>query len=106
MLRSFKKSGNRIVAYGAPAKGNTLLNYCGIGRDILDYVVDESPLKHGMFTPGTHLRIFPPRVIGNDHPDYALLLAWNYTKEIFDREQNYRERGGRFIVPMPIPTVL
>ncbi len=106
MLRGFKRSGKRIVAYGAPAKGNTLLNYCGIDADLIDYVVDESPLKQNMYTPGTHIRVLPPRILQDDRPDYALLLAWNYAKEIFDRELIYRENGGRFIVPIPAPRIL
>jgi SAM-dependent methyltransferase len=106
MLRQLKVEGKRIVGYGAPAKGNTLLNYCGVGTDVLDYIVDESPLKHGLYTPGTHIVVVPTEHIREDRPDYALLLAWNYAKEIFERERDFRRRGGKFIVPIPNPTII
>jgi novobiocin biosynthesis protein NovU/D-mycarose 3-C-methyltransferase len=106
MLRQLKLEGKRIVGYGAPAKGNTLLNYCGIGADVLDYIVDESPLKQGLYTPGTHIEVLPTKHFRKDAPDYALLLAWNYAKEIFEREQDFQKSGGRFIVPIPDPNVI
>jgi hypothetical protein len=106
MLEQLKSEGKRIVGYGAPAKGNTLLNYCGVGADVLDYIVDESPLKHGLFTPGTHIEVLPTKHLREDRPDYALLLAWNYAKEIFEREQDFRRNGGKFIVPIPDPTII
>jgi hypothetical protein len=105
ILKAFKRSGKRIAGYGAPAKGNTLLNYCAIGTDLIEYLVDESPLKQGLFTPGTHIPILPTGVIRTDRPDYALLLAWNYAREIFEKEALYRKNGGRFILPMPDPQV-
>ncbi len=106
MLKQFKAEGKRIVGYGAPAKGNTLLNYCKIGNDLLDYIVDESPLKHGLYTPGTHIPVLPTKHVRTDKPDYALLLAWNYATEILEREREYRESGGRFIVPIPEPRII
>lgn len=106
MLEQFKAEGKRIVGYGAPAKGNTLLNCCNIGRDLLDYIVDESPLKHGLYTPGTHIEVIPTKHLREDKPDYALLLAWNYAPEILEREREFRRNGGKFIVPIPEPRVV
>jgi SAM-dependent methyltransferase len=106
MLKQFKAEGKRMVGYGAPAKGNTLLNCCNIGGDLLDYIVDESPLKHGLYTPGTHIEVIPTKYLREDKPDYALLLAWNYASEILEREQEFRRKGGKFIVPIPEPKVV
>ena len=96
----------RIAGYGAPAKGNTLLNYCEIDRSVLDFVVDRSPLKHGLLTPGTHIPVEPPeRLMASDIRD-TLLLAWNFADEILRQQQDYRSRGGRFIVPIPSPRIV
>ncbi len=100
LLKSIKDTGKTTVGYAASAKGSTLMNYCGIGQ-YLDYVVDNTPAKQGLYTPGTHLEIFPPDKLLEDQPDYALLLAWNFADEIMDREQEYIKRGGRFIIPIP-----
>lgn len=106
LLRKLKMQGCTIVGYGAPAKGNTLLNYCKIGSDILDYVVDNTSFKLGLYTPGMHIPVVSPDRILRDVPDYALLLAWNYEDEILQKEQRYREMGGKFIVPIPEPRIL
>jgi len=106
LLRKLKMQGCKIVGYGAAAKGNTLLNYCKIGTDILDYVVDNTPFKQGLYTPGMHISVAPPDRILQDVPDYALLLAWNYLDEILEKEQKYRELGGKFIVPIPEPRIV
>jgi hypothetical protein len=106
MLRQLKSDGKRIVGYGAPAKGNTLLNYCNIGADVLEYIVDESPLKHGLYTPGKHIQVLPTKTLHEDAPDYALLLAWNYATEIFEREREFQRSGGKFIVPIPDPKIV
>ncbi|MEM7409543.1 MAG: class I SAM-dependent methyltransferase [Myxococcota bacterium] len=98
--------GERIVAYGASAKGSTLLNYCGIGRETLAYVVDRSPVKQGLFTPGTHLPIHGPERLVQDQPPWTLLLTWNFAEEIAAQQTEYRSRGGRFLVPVPEPGVL
>ncbi len=104
-LSGLKSSGARIAGYGASAKGSTLLNYCGIGRETLDFIVDRSTVKQGLFTPGTHLPILAPEELVTRRPDYVLLLTWNFADEILRQQQAYRELGGRFILPIPEPTV-
>ncbi len=101
LLRDLKVAGRSIAAYGASAKGSTLLNYFGIGHDILDFVADRSTAKQGKLTPGTHLPITPPDEIARRQPDYCLLLTWNFADEILRQQSAYRDAGGRFIVPIP-----
>ena len=101
LLIDAKREGRSIAAYGAPGKGNTLLNYCGIRSDFLDYAVDRNPYKHGRFTPGTHIPIFPPERIAETRPNYILVLPWNLKQEIMDQLAYAREWGARFIVPIP-----
>jgi len=101
LLGRLKSEGKRIAAYGASAKGSTLLNFFGIGREYLDYVVDRSTEKQGRFTPGTRLEIFPPERLREDRPDYLLLLAWNFLDEVLGQQSAYRGAGGKFIVPVP-----
>lgn len=101
-----KSAGKQIVGYGAPAKGNTLLNYCGIRTDFLDYTVDRSPHKQGLFLPGTHIPIKPPEMISETKPDYVFILPWNIKEEIMDQMICIREWGGRFVVPIPEIRVL
>lgn len=96
-----KQNGHSIVGYGAPGKGNTLLNYCGIRTDFLDYTVDRSPHKQGKFLPGTHIPIFPPDKIQETRPDYLLILPWNLKHEILAQTAYIRAWGGQFIVPIP-----
>jgi hypothetical protein len=100
-LIALKREGKKIIAYGAPAKGNTLLNYCGIGNDFLDYTVDLSPHKQGFYLPGSRLEILSPDVLYKDRPDYILLLPWNLKAEIIEQHKSIREWGGKFIVPIP-----
>jgi 2-polyprenyl-3-methyl-5-hydroxy-6-metoxy-1,4-benzoquinol methylase len=100
-----KQQGKSIVGYGAPGKGNTLLNYCGVGTDFIDYTVDRNPYKHGQFTPGTHIPIYPPERIRETRPDYLLILPWNLKNEIIQQMGHIREWGGKFIVPIPEATI-
>ncbi|HVA90392.1 MAG TPA: class I SAM-dependent methyltransferase [Chloroflexota bacterium] len=100
-LRRLKAEGTTIAAYGASAKGATLLSYCGIGRETLDFVVDRSTAKQGRYTPGTHLPILAPEELLKAMPDYTLLLTWNFADEILAQQQAYRDAGGRFIIPIP-----
>ena len=101
LLGQLKREGRRIAVYGASAKGSTLLNYFGIGSDVLDFVVDRSPVKQGRYTPGTHLKIFSPEKLIEDRPDYCLLLSWNFVDEILAQQSRYRQAGGKFIIPIP-----
>jgi 2-polyprenyl-3-methyl-5-hydroxy-6-metoxy-1,4-benzoquinol methylase len=96
-----KRSGNTIAGYGAPGKGNTLLNYCGIRTDFLDYTVDRNPYKQGKFLPGTHIPIYRPDKIGETKPDYVLILPWNFKDEIMQQMGLIRDWGGQFVVPIP-----
>src|SRR5262249_40377299 len=96
-----KAGGKSIVGYGAPGKGNTLLNYCGVGKDFLDYTVDRNPYKQGRFTPGTHIPIYSPEKIRETRPDYLLILPWNLKNEIMQQMAFIRGWGGKFIVPIP-----
>jgi SAM-dependent methyltransferase len=96
-----KNKGKKIIGYGAPAKGNTLLNYCGIRTDFLDYTVDRSPYKQNKFLPGTHIPVKSPEKIKGDRPDYILILPWNIKDEIVEQMSFIREWGGKFIVPIP-----
>ena len=100
-LISLKKENATIVGYGAPGKGNTLLNYCGIGTDFLDYTVDRNPHKQGKFLPGTHIPIYPPEKIDETKPDYLLILPWNIKEEIINQMSHISNWGGRLIVPIP-----
>lgn len=106
LLHELKSSGASIAAYGASAKGSTLLNYCGIGREILDFVVDRSTAKQGLYTPGTHLPILPPEALLTKLPENVLLLTWNFADEILRQQAPYRKQGGRFIIPLPEPTII
>jgi SAM-dependent methyltransferase len=96
-----KRAGKSIAGYGAPGKGNTLLNYCGIRTDFLDYTVDRNPYKHRKFLPGSHIPIFPPEKIRATKPDYVLILPWNLKNEIREQLSYIREWGGKFVVPIP-----
>ncbi len=101
LLDSLKAKGKRIAVYGASAKGSTLLNYFGIGQKQLDFVVDRSTVKQGLYTPGTRLKICDPSRLVTDQPDYCLLLTWNFADEILKQQAQYRQQGGKFIIPIP-----
>jgi hypothetical protein len=96
-----KGRGARIAAYGAAAKGSTLLNYAGIGPETLDFAVDRSTHKQGRYIPGVHLLIHPPEKLLEAQPDCVLLLTWNFASEILAQQSEYRERGGTFLIPLP-----
>ena len=100
-LREARAAGKTVVAYGAPAKGNTLLNFCGVGTDLIPYTVDRSPHKQGLFLPGSHLPIRAPDAIRETRPDYLLILPWNWKDEIVAQHSYIRDWGGRFVVPVP-----
>ena len=106
LLKELKKSGKTIAAYGAAAKGATLLNYAGIDTTLIDFVVDRSTYKQGKRMPGVHLPIYPPSRLLEIMPDYTLLLAWNFADEIQQQQSEYRQQGGRFIIPVPEPRVV
>lgn len=106
LLRALQQEGKQIAGYGAPAKGNTLLNYCGISSELLPYTVDKNPLKIGLYTPGAHIPVLPVTTLVDRQPDYVLILAWNFAAEIMRQQQAYRERGGKFIIPIPEVEVL
>ena len=106
LLIGLRRTGAQIVGYGAPGKGNTLLNYCGIRTDLLEYTVDRNPAKHGRFLPGTHIPVHPTERIAETRPDYVLILPWNLRREISAQLDYVRDWGGRLIVPIPEPEVL
>ena len=103
LLTQLKKENKSLLGYGAPAKGNVLLNYCGINTNFLDCIIDTTPLKQGKYTPGMHIPIIPPKNLKNT--DVALLLAWNYESEILLKEKIFRENGGKFLIPLPKPII-
>jgi 2-polyprenyl-3-methyl-5-hydroxy-6-metoxy-1,4-benzoquinol methylase len=100
-LISAKQEGKHVVGYGAPAKGNTLLNYCGVRTDLIDYTVDRSPHKQGHFLPGVHIPIYGPERVRETRPDYLLILPWNLREEVMQQMSYIREWGGKFVVPIP-----
>ena len=106
LMIDLKDQGASIVAYGAPAKGNTLLNYCGVRGDFIDYAVDANPHKQGLMLPGTGIPVFAPDQIFRTRPDYVLILPWNLKDEIIGQMERIREWGGRFILPLPEPIIL
>jgi hypothetical protein len=106
VLIAAKRDGKTIVGYGAPGKGNTLLNYCGIRQDFIDFTVDRNPYKHGRYLPGTHIPIHPPEKLDEARPDLIFILPWNLKHEIMEQLAHAREWGAQFIVPIPEATVL
>jgi hypothetical protein len=105
-LIEVKNNGKSIAGYGAPGKGNTLLNYCGIGTDFLDYTVDRNPYKQGKYLPGTHIPILQPQELAKTKPDYVMILPWNFKDEITTQHAYVRSWGGRFVVPIPQVSII
>lgn len=105
-LKSAKRDGKRVAAYGAPAKGNTLLNYCDVRQDFIDFTVDRNPAKQNRLLPGTHLPVYAPEKIADAKPDYVLILPWNIKDEIMYKMRHIREWGGKFVIPIPKVEVL
>lgn len=106
MVRDLRAQEKRIAAYGAPAKGNTLLNYCRIGPDILDYAAEKAPLKIGLYTPGMHIPVIDEGEAMRNPPDYFLLLPWNFKEELLRKNEAFRAQGGKFIIPVPTPHIV
>jgi SAM-dependent methyltransferase len=106
LLLAARRSGKRVAGYGAPGKGNTLLNYCGIRSDLLEFTVDRNPYKHGRLLPGTHIPVFPPERIAETKPDVILILPWNLREEIARQLEYTREWGAELVVPIPRATVV
>ena len=107
LLLQLKKENKTIFGYGASAKGNVLLNFCNIDNKLLDFIIDTTPLKQGKYTPGTHIPVISSETIRKrGKNDVALLLAWNYKSEILDKEKKFREKGGKFLVPIPFPNII
>lgn len=101
-----KRERKKICGFGAPAKGNTLLNYMGIDKSTIDYIVDNSPYKQNLFTPGTKIPIYSPSKLFSDKPDYLLILAWNFAEEIMQEQKEFATNGGKFIIPIPKPKIV
>ena len=101
LVGDLRKAGRRVVGYGAAGRSTILLNYCSLTPDLVEYVVDMSPLRFGKFVPGVSIPIVPPDVFHRNQPDYAIMTAWNYEAEIVRKEQTFLSNGGRFIVPLP-----
>ena len=106
LLHRLKREGKRTVGYAATSKSTTMLNYCGIGPDLLEFICDTTPMKQGKFTPGTHIPVRSHQAFQRQYPDYALLLAWNHAAEIAEKEQAFCEAGGRWITYVPKVSVL
>ncbi len=106
LLAQLKSEGKTITGYGAPAKGNTLLNFMNISTEMLDYIIDDSPLKQGLYTPGTHIKVVSAEYLNKHHPDYLFILAWNFAEPIMKKNEEFRMGGGKFIIPVPTPRVV
>ena len=106
LLNDLKNKGHRIVGISAPAKGNTILNYCKIGTELIDYITEKSEIKIGHYTPGMHIPIVSEEKLKKDNPSYAIIFAWNFAKEIMKNNENFLESGGKFIIPFPAPHIV
>ena len=106
ILTELKSDGKKIAGYGAAAKASTLLSYCGIKSDTLDYIADKNPLKQTLCTPGTHIPVVHPKKILETKLDYILILSWNMADEIIQQQKEFQKRGGKFIIPLPDPKIV
>ena len=106
LIIDLKKKGKRIVGIGAPAKGNTLINYCSLNGGMIDYLTEKSKLKVGRLSPGMHLPIYTDERLLEDKPDYALILPWNFSEEIIRNLAKFKDNGGKFIIPIPAPRIV
>ena len=106
LLIELKKSNKKVIGVGAPAKGITLLNYCNIDSDVVEYITEKAPLKIGKYTPGTHIPVVGDEKITDDKPDYALLLSWNFSEEIMKNLRKNQNYQGKFIIPIPHPQIV
>ena len=106
LLKDLRNSGKRIAGYGAAAKGNTLLSYCEIDKNMIEYIIDKNPLKQGLLTPGTHIPVLSTEIIKENPPEYLVILAWNFAEEIMEQQSEFKRNGGKFIVPLPVPKII
>jgi len=106
MLAELKSAGKSVAGFGAPAKATTLMHHFGIGPDVVDFIVDDSPWKQGLYTPGLHIPVVSADVLYERRPDAVVILAWNFADSIIDKHSAYRNSGGRFIVPLPQPRMV
>jgi|TARA_Y100000310_G_scaffold343951_1_gene454115 quercetin dioxygenase-like cupin family protein/SAM-dependent methyltransferase len=106
LLRNLKKDGKKIIGISAPAKGNTLLNYCKVNTDLIDYAVEKATIKHGHYTPSMHIPILSEKKLLEDNPDYGVIFAWNFADEIIKNNSEFAKRGGKFIIPIPQPIIM
>jgi methylation protein EvaC len=106
LLRDLKATGKRVVGYGATSKSTTIINYCGITSDLVEFISDTTPIKQGRFTPGKHIPVRSHGDFSRNYPDYALLFAWNHAAEIMDKEKEFQARGGKWIVYVPEVAIL
>jgi len=106
LLQDLRRAGKKIAGFGAPAKATTLMHHFALGADIIDFIVDDSPLKQGLLTPGLHIPVLPSQSLSTLRPDYVVILAWNFASSIIAKHQAYQQQGGRFVVPLPELTVI
>lgn len=106
LIKKLKKEGKKIIGYGAPAKSNTLLNFCNLNKNDLDYIIDDNPLKQELYTPGTHIKVYPFSILKESNPDYILILAWNFAQVIIDKINKEYPNKFKFIIPLPKPKII
>ena len=106
LLLELKKQNKFVIGYGAPAKSSTMINSIGLDNNLIQYIVEDSPLKQGLITPGSHIPIVSPEMIDEKYPDYIVIFAWNYATEIMKKLEKYKKNGVKFIIPMPIVTTI